>query len=89
MNILICFQLSEFLSDILGGESDIFKSEDLVLWQEIPIPTQSILKEFPPPLGFGFVIIGGFVTLKYSMYLFKTHFCLINLFLLFNLGKYC
>ncbi|VDI73733.1 Hypothetical predicted protein, partial [Mytilus galloprovincialis] len=59
--------LSEFLSDILGGGSDIFKSEDLVLWQEIPMPKQSILKEFPPPLGYGFVIIGGFVTLKYTV----------------------
>ncbi|CAG2239680.1 unnamed protein product [Mytilus edulis] len=34
-------ELSEFLTEIVGGESDFFKSEDLTMWGEVPLPRRS------------------------------------------------
>ncbi|XP_063408925.1 uncharacterized protein LOC134692405 [Mytilus trossulus] len=57
---------SEFLGKILGGGSDVFKSEDLVMWGEIPLPRQSKKIEYPKK-GPKIIRIGGFINLAYRV----------------------
>ncbi|VDI67222.1 Hypothetical predicted protein [Mytilus galloprovincialis] len=57
---------SEFLGKILGGGSDVFKSEDLVMWGEIPLPRVSKKINYPED-GPHIVPIGGFISLAYRV----------------------
>ncbi|XP_063408918.1 uncharacterized protein LOC134692399 [Mytilus trossulus] len=58
--------LSEFLTEIVGGESDFFKSEDLTMWGEVPLPRRSKKVEFPPG-GAGQIPIAGIIVLRFRV----------------------
>ncbi|VDI49869.1 Hypothetical predicted protein [Mytilus galloprovincialis] len=57
--------ISEYFGKILGGGSDVFKSEDLVLWGEVPLPRRTMKLEFPPE-GPGIIPIAGIINLSFS-----------------------
>lgn len=65
LSFFFFFQISEYFGKILGVGSDVFKSEDLVLWGEVPLPRRTMKLEFPPE-GPGIVPIAGIINLSFS-----------------------
>lgn len=59
-------QLSEFLTEIVGGDSDFFQSEDLDMMGEIPLPSRSKTVEYGSKM-----VIASIVTLHFSTFIYN------------------